>query len=532
MNVYDSNLSKLYKITETLYTNVCLKDNNNTNFDKIWNTIKNIYDVLFKTEKNNILNFELLCQINRLLYIELLIENNDEDSKNYIFIYEKVYDYIICILYNQKNPYRIKWNILIKNLNNISIKNETSCKNIQNDIIIIKNIMKIYKFNEFLQRLCLKCVSQIASNHCKLLCDIGIIKDIEMSLFRDIYNKWDDIQIQIYHILTNITRNEDGCEFIGLNTIKQIKKIVFRNTKSNEVLESIFICLSNLCLMNSYKKCIGKHKFLLIIKNIFSKNIKNDKLVSSIIQILINLCSDIELDEFSEQICIIEFTELLIKYIYNYLLRQIPYNETIIINCCKFLISISNSISFKHHFLSGGGIELLYFLKNMDNMNIIFRNTLFIYINEILDSLQIDSELVFEENYSSLHIAAQNGDVKTVYKILKNTNININTVNRQGNTALHIAMYYKRKHIIRYLTTCGININIKNLNNKTVFNISQNKILNKDIKNFNKASEKIKSEIIDNLSIIFNTNNDIPNLIFKYYDIYTNIYIHHSKRYH
>ena len=61
--------------------------------------------------------------------------------------------------------------------------------------------MKIYKFNEFLQRLCLKCISQIASNsyHCKLLCDIGIIRDIEMSLFSGNYNKWDDIQIQIYH---------------------------------------------------------------------------------------------------------------------------------------------------------------------------------------------------------------------------------------------------------------------------------------------------------------------------------------------
>ena len=536
MNVYYSNLSKLYKITEILYTKLCQKDsNNNSKFDKIWSTIKNIYNELFKTEKNNISKFEKLCRINRLLYMELLVENDDKDSKNYAFIYEKVYDYIICILYNLKEPHGKKWDALIKNLNDISIKQETSGKIIQDDIIIIKNIMKIYKFNEFLQRLCLKCISQIASNsyHCKLLCDIGIIRDIEMSLFSGIYNKWDDIQIQIYHIFTNIARNEDGREYIGLNTIKQIKEIVFENTKSNEVLESIFICLSNLCLMNSYKRCIGKHEFLLTVKNVFSKNIKNDKLISTIIPILINLCSDIELDEFSEQICVIEFPELLIKYINNYLLRVIPYDESMIINCCKFLISVSNSISFKHHFLSGGGIELLYLLKNMDIINFTFRDTLFTYIEEMLDSLKFDSELIFEEHYSSLHIASQNEDVKTVYKILKNTNLNINTVNRQGDTALHVAVYYKRKHIIRYLITCGININIKNLNNKTVLNISQRKILNKDIKNFNKPYEKIKSEIVDELSNILNIlniNNDIPNLIFKYYDIYTNVYIHHSKK--
>ena len=52
--------------------------------------------------------------------------------------------------------------------------------------------MNIYKFNEFLQRLCLKCVSQIASNsdNCHLLCDIGIIRNIEMSLLNLFLKNW------------------------------------------------------------------------------------------------------------------------------------------------------------------------------------------------------------------------------------------------------------------------------------------------------------------------------------------------------
>lgn len=535
MNSYYTNLSKLYKITKLLCTNLCDKDNkDHSKFDKIWSTVKTIYHELFENDDENDSKFDKLCRINRLLYMELLVVNEDKDS-NYAYIYEKIYDYIICILYNLKEPQGKRWDVLIQNLNDIYERNEENSKNnkiLADDIKFIQNVMKIYKVNEILQRHCMKCISKIAINidNFKLLDDNGILKDIEISLFSGIYNKWDDIQIQIYYIFTNISRSEEGREYFSINSIKKMKRMISENTNSIDLLNSIFVCLSNLCLKNSYKNVIGTHAFLLILKNIFSKNIDNDKFISSIILIFINLCSELELDEFSEKICITEFPEILIKYLALYLLRVIPYDELIISSCLSCLLSISNSISFRHHFLSGSGIELLYLLKNMEHNNFIYRDKLFTYIDELLVELKIDSELIFDENYSSLHIASQNGDVKTIYKILKNTHIDINIQDRNGNTSLHIAVNYNRKQIIQYLTTCGIDIYIENSDNKNVFNITQRKNLNKDIKNFNKIYKTIKSNVINELSNIMNLNSDIPGIIFQYYDIYTNVYINHNKR--
>ena len=532
MNSYYSNLSKLYKITKILYTNLYDNDKDNSNFDKIWSTVKSIYHELFENENENDTKFDKLCRINRLLYMELLVVNEDKDSKNYAYIYEKIYDYIICILYNLKEPEGKRWDALIQNLNDIYDKNDENNKILIDDIRFIRNVMKIYKVNEVLQRLCMKCISKIAINidNFKLLDNNGILRDIEIALFSGIYNKWEDIQIQIYYIFTNISRSEEGREYFNINSIKEMKRMVLENIDSTNLLNSIFVCLSNLCLKNSYKDEIGKHEFLLIIKNIFSKNINNDKFISSIILIFINLCSELELDEFTEKICITEFPEILIKYISQYLLRIIPYDELIISKCFQCLLRISNSISFKHHFLSGGGIELLYLLRNMDHNDFIYRDKLFTYIDELLDELKIDGDLIFDENYSSLHITSQNGDIKTIYKILKNTNIDINIQDINGNTSLHIAVQYNRKQIIQYLTTCGIDIYIKNSDNKNVFDIIQRKKLNKDIKNFNKMYQTIKYNVINELSTIMNLNYDIPGIIFQYYDIYTNVYINRNKR--
>ena len=113
---------------------------------------------------------------------------------------------------------------------------------------------------------------------------------------------------------------------------------------------------------------------------------------------------------------------------------------------------------------------------------------------------------------------------------MKNTNIDINIQDKNGNTSLHVAVNYNRKQIIQYLTTCGIDIYIENSGNKNVFNITQRKNLNKDIKNFNKIYKTIKSNVINELSNIMNLNSDIPGIIFQYYDIYTNVYINHNKR--
>jgi len=74
MNSYYTNLSKLYKITKILYTNLCDKDSkDNSKFDKIWSTVKSIYHELFENEDENDSKFDKLCRINRLLYMNYLL---------------------------------------------------------------------------------------------------------------------------------------------------------------------------------------------------------------------------------------------------------------------------------------------------------------------------------------------------------------------------------------------------------------------------------------------------------------------------
>ena len=114
----------------------------------------------------------------------------------------------------------------------------------------------------------------------------------------------------------------------------------------------------------------------------------------------------------------------------------------------------------------------------------------------------------------------QPSDHRTLHKILVNNPININVKNRNGNTALHIAIKYNRRKNINYLVCAGINIYTKNNQNHTALDIS-NIRYTKHILKLNKQYKNIKHIITNILSEQLNINKDIPNLIFKYYDIYT-----------
>ena len=74
-----------------------------------------------------------------------------------------------------------------------------------------------------------------------------------------------------------------------------------------------------------------------------------------------------------------------------------------------------------------------------------------------------------------MHLLAQFGDIDTFMLIHKNTPININSQNVNGDTPLHLSVIRNNKEVFRYLLINGANYNIKNYDGKSVKDIIKNK---------------------------------------------------------
>jgi ankyrin repeat protein len=66
---------------------------------------------------------------------------------------------------------------------------------------------------------------------------------------------------------------------------------------------------------------------------------------------------------------------------------------------------------------------------------------------------------------TNLWMASCNGDETTVLKLIKD-NVDINYLNENGDSSIHIALYKRQINIVKYLITAGANLNI--LNNKNM----------------------------------------------------------------
>lgn len=73
-----------------------------------------------------------------------------------------------------------------------------------------------------------------------------------------------------------------------------------------------------------------------------------------------------------------------------------------------------------------------------------------------------------------LHIAAQDGDIKLVPKLVV-AGVHIDEKNNEGKTALMRAVEYKHEDVIKELIKQGANVNLKNEldANKTVYNYAE-----------------------------------------------------------
>jgi len=513
-----------------------------TNFHKIKNITNLLYDELLKNKKFSNLN-KLLC-ISNILYNEIFDEQNvnslskfrkiidilysefiEHDKEQTIHLYGKLYNYVSDVIYLVDEPSIENIDMIIESLNYIQTHYDNNNEILEKDIIFIQNIMKLYQNNFLILRICLNCISSITreSYNCEILCNLNIIKDLHIILEKILYKTSFQSRLQICQILHNISKYTFGRKKIGINGANLLIEFINEGDWNIDVLESSYGCLANLCLNQEIKDTVINQKFLELTSNIFIVSKKDYKLISNILLLLINLCYEVDGSDLNTDIILnTKFVENIIKYITYYLFLYKPYNWDVLKLSCQFLATISNTniYLFSQHFLIGDGIKFLYTLQYITYDDFDYRDIIFTYSQRIIDSLDIDGSLIFDELYSSLHVATLNNDHRTVHKTLKSNSIDINTKDIKGNTALHIAVKYNRRKTINYLVCAGIDIHLKNNNNISVFDITDKK-LSKNIQILNKKYRNFKKIIVNNLSKRMNINKDIPNIIFQYYDIYT-----------
>ena len=513
-----TNFYKIKKITNILYDEL-LKNNKFSKLNKLLYISSILYNEIF--DEKNITTFSKFKKIINILYSEFI----EYDKEQTVHLYGKLYNYVSDIIYLVNEPNIENIDRIIENITSIQdiyiIYNEIS----EQDFIFIQNILRLYQNNLLVQKVCLNVIISITDNqnNCEILCNLNLIEELHNILEKILYKTSFQLRLKICKIFHNVSRYTFGRQKIGINGANLLIEFISEGDWDIDVLESCYCCLANFCLNREIKDTVINQRFLEITSNIFIKNKKEYNLISNILLFLINLCYDVDESDLNTDIILnTEFIENIIDYIINHLFLYKPYNWNILKLSCQFLSTISNTnvFLFSQHFLIGNGIKFLYILRQITYDDFDYKDTIFTYSQRIIDALDIDGSLIFDELYSSLHIATLNNDHRTIHNILKKNSFNINTINRKGNTALHIAVKYNRRKAINYLVGAGIDIYLKNKDNKSPLDMADKK-LSKNILVLNKKYKKIKRIIINNLSKQMNINKDIPNLIFQYHDIYT-----------
>ena len=123
--------------------------------------------------------------------------------------------------------------------------------------------------------------------------------------------------------------------------------------------------------------------------------------------------------------------------------------------------------------------DYIYYLnrKNSKGYNAIlysaFRGNLDIFQKLVENGA--NSQIKNDNGLNSLHLAAQGNFPHMIVYLMEKNNIDINSQDNAGNTALHWAVYMNSKAVIDYLIYYNINIDLKDKDGETALNIARNK---------------------------------------------------------
>ncbi|OUM60551.1 hypothetical protein PIROE2DRAFT_46137, partial [Piromyces sp. E2] len=76
-----------------------------------------------------------------------------------------------------------------------------------------------------------------------------------------------------------------------------------------------------------------------------------------------------------------------------------------------------------------------------------------------------------------LHLACQKNNENIVKYLVEQPSANVNTQNKNGNTALHLACQNKNENIVKCLIEKGANVNTQNKDENTPLHLACQKIM-------------------------------------------------------
>lgn len=95
-----------------------------------------------------------------------------------------------------------------------------------------------------------------------------------------------------------------------------------------------------------------------------------------------------------------------------------------------------------------------------------------------------DTTLFDEEGLNVLHWAADRGDLEIVMHLVKNINIDINTKDMDGQTALHYASSCGHEEVLKFLLESGADLSIKNCDGHTAKDVADSSNIQKILESF------------------------------------------------
>jgi hypothetical protein len=394
--------------------------------------------------------------------------------KKKILTYEKLYD---ILLFSNSNANKLK-NIVkyIKNINNLNDFNQLI------DLILLKiSEYELYYINYYFIK------------------KYNLIKKLNKKVKK--INKYEGY-IKFYEFLSKITNIYENInelpEILFIDICNQMNYVI--NINNDELFISYFKCIEDL----SYEP----RNYFEILKHMMKINdyemLKNPKIYKHIVSILSNICI---MPEYAYNISESEiYLEIFKKW-------EIVKTKSNMLNL-SIKILMNNTLCCPKQ-----PIYLFHFPLYEDIIDEKSDRDMILY--HIKNKYEIKS---FQTS-SSLHLAYKYGDIESVlYKIIYKS-ININQIDRIGNTILHNAILNLDYESIKLLIILNCNYDIKNMYNDSALSLYPQliyqaiKIKEKFIKSYKNG---IKKELKYNE--INNYEKDICNIIYSYMNISNDIW--------
>ena len=335
--------------------------------------------------------------------------------------------------------------------------------------------------------------------------------------------------------LWNLCRNETARTYMK-NHMSYLVKMLKLHKKHLKVTHTVFGCLSNCALNTVNLKKLSEIKIFDIIGEVINdlddKDISINRSILSVCGALIaNSSVSSEIDyRFLD-------SDVLFRYINRLKLVDIEFlileDSSLLKHSLAAIHNISTCNKFHEEFTKSSGYEYFYKIysvleKKEERSD--DHNEAMEYIDGMLNLYLPRTLRPFRTNNitTSLHICCDYNYHKILLKLLYEEHANLYSIDRRGDTILHKSVRRQKFGIITFLCAIGFNLDLKNNEGETIFDLIEN-IRNEETKELIETAIELgvnyyvnyRSNFADfflNHDLLYPT--DLIKYIFKYVNIY------------